>query len=354
MNGYGSSTHAGGSGTSIGMYGQGLGNTGLTTETGSDQGVAPHKDQLADRRVMFMGLPRSGKTSIIKVVLDNEQAYDTLGLLSTTQRTEHRMMPGITVYDFPGIDDYAESQYIVLNPDIYEGEHTSLVFVVDSQSDIQSAITALFSVMRTAQSVNPHIPINVFINKIDGLSEELKQDIQHDIQQRVLKNMSFENLNCDHMHFLLTTIYSESIKEAFSKVIQYLVPQHSSLEAIINSFCSKSSLDKVLLIDFSTKIYLATDSSPTYSPRYTFACKTIDVIDEISALCGSYVPVDEDDLPLQRINVALDGYEDIFIYQISPSLTLFCFGPPQIISQTSLLEFNGSKVAKAIRKLLPI
>ncbi|KAJ2778976.1 hypothetical protein H4R18_004280 [Coemansia javaensis] len=375
MNGYGAAAAAPAS--LGGMYGS----TGPTaTETGSDtadHGGARHeREQLAERRVLLMGLPRSGKTSMIKVVLENELAYDTLVLLPTQQRTAYRMLAGITVYDFPGIDDYSDSQYNTVSPEVYEGDTTALVFVIDSQGDIQSAIATLFSVIRAAQSVNLLIPINVMINKVDGLSEELKQDIQHDIQQRVLKNMSIENLDPSHVSFMLTTIYGESIREAFSKVIQRLVPQHSSLETILNSFCSKSSLDKVFLFDKATKVYLSTDSSPTFSPRYAFACKTIDVVEEISSLCAPYMPAasaaaaaaagggggtggggssaaDDDGALLQRVNVGLDGgYDEVFMYQVSHALLLFCFGSPRIINQTSLLEFNGSKVAKAIRKIL--
>ncbi|KAJ2753448.1 hypothetical protein IWQ56_006613, partial [Coemansia nantahalensis] len=337
----------GGGGASIGMYGD----TGLATEAGSDVDAALHKVPLAERRVLFMGLPRSGKTSIIKVVLEDEMAYDTLALLPTQQRTEHQMLAGITVYDFPGIDDYSESPYYI-DPEVYVGEHTVVAYVIDSQSDIQSSITTLLSVIRQAQAANYDITINVLINKIDGLSDELKQDIQHDIQQRVLKNMSYDGLNPNHINFALTTIYNESIREAFSRVIQYLVPQHSSLEAILNSFCSKSSLEKVFLFDIHTKIYIATDLSPASSQRYHFACKTIDVLEDMTNLCAQYAPDGDDDRLLQRINVTLEGFDSVFIFQVTPNLILFCSGSPQVIRQTSLLDFNASKVAKAIRQIL--
>ncbi|KAJ2802014.1 GTP-binding protein gtr2 [Coemansia guatemalensis] len=357
MNGYGGGGGPGAGNNGIGMYGppNGLGNTGPAADIGLEAEHTVHnsEEQLAERRVLFMGLPRSGKTSILKVIFEQELAYDTLSLMPTLQRTEHRLITGISVYDFPGIDDFSDSQYSLINPEIYAGEFTSLVFVVDSQSDIQSSLTSLFSVVRSAQSVNPHIPINVFINKVDGLSDELKQDIQHDIQQRVLKNMGYENLNSANVHFLLTTIFNESIREALSKVVQYLVPRNSSLETILNSFCSKSSLDKVFLIDAATKLYLATDSSPTYSPQYVFACQTIDAMDEIAGMCPVQTSEGEVDSAMQRITIGLDGIAEVFIYQINGNLSLFCIGVSQVINQTSLLEFNGSKIAKAIRKILP-
>ncbi|KAJ1740697.1 GTP-binding protein gtr2 [Coemansia sp. RSA 989] len=345
-----------GSGRSVGVYGQDVLTAGPIAETGSESEIAPHKDEeLAERRILFMGLPRSGKTSILKVIFEGEMAYDTLSLMPTQQRSEHRLITGISVYDFPGIDEFSDMQYSMLNPSIYAGEHTSLVFVMDSQSDLQSSLSTLLSVVRTAQSANFQLPINIFINKVDGLSEELKQDIQNDIQQRILKNMAYENLNINNVHVFLTTIFDQSIREALSRVLQYLVPKHSSLETILNSFCSKSSLDKVFLFDMNTKMYLATDSSPTYSLQYMFACQTIDVMEELTAICPGLIPAaDDEDSLLQRINVGLDGNDEMFIYQVDGYLTLLCIGPPEIIRQTSLLEFNGSKVAKAIRQILSV
>ncbi|KAJ2158860.1 hypothetical protein GGF46_003443, partial [Coemansia sp. RSA 552] len=342
---------------SVGVYGQEvLGATGLTTETGSEAENTGGKDgeqQLAERRVVFMGLPRSGKTSILRVIFENDVPYDTMSLMPTQQRTEHRLQTtGISFYDFPGIDDFLETQYADQDPAIYAGEYTSLVYVMDSQSDIQSALTTFLSVVRAAQSVNVDIPINFFINKVDGLSPELRQDIQHDIQQRIFKNMGYENLNTTNVYVFQTTIFDLSIREALSRVIQNLVPNSHSLETILNSFLSKSSLDKVFLFDIASKMYLARDSTPTDAMQYVFACETIDAVDNLTLLGVPYLPATETEITMQRINVTFDANDEMFIYQVSPELLLLCIGSPRIIRQASLLEFNSSKVAKAIRQIL--
>ncbi|KAJ2447934.1 GTP-binding protein gtr2, partial [Coemansia sp. RSA 2424] len=342
------------SSTGVTYIHDGLVETGLTTEAGSAADITQSKgeDPLAERRVLVMGVPRSGKTSLLSVIFDRAQPYDTLGMLPTQQRTSYHMVTGITVYDFPGIDDYSEMQYNTVSASVYEGQHTSLVYVIDSQGDVQTALSSLFSIIRTAQSVNPDIPINIFINKVDGLSEELRQDIQQDIQNRVMKNMTYESMNSTFVQFFLTTIFDESIREALSRVIRRLVPKYSSLENIMNSFCSKSSLDKVFLFDIATKVYLATDSSPTDSQTYMFSCQTLDTIEELSYLCANYVSSDEDSV-MQRIVVGMETSAKVFIYQVNSYLTLLCIGSLQFARQDSLLEFNGSKVAKAIRQILP-
>ncbi|KAI9501339.1 GTP-binding protein gtr2 [Coemansia spiralis] len=325
------------------------------TESGSPGYGSTDKlgEQLAERRVLFMGPPGSGKTSILSVVFEDTVAYDTLGMMPTQQQAAYQMVAGITIYDFPGIDYYSETQYNPPNPAIYEGDYTSLVFVIDSQGDFQNSLATLFSVIRTAQAVNPQLPINIFINKVDSLSEELKQDVHQDMQQQVWKTMRYENLNSAYVQFFLTTIFHDDIREALSRVVQRLVPNHSSLETILNSFCSKSSLDKVFLFDVTTKIYLAMDSSPTDPQIFRFAFETLKAMDDVSQLCIEYLPPSDDGMMSQKVTFDLEGSIRVFVYQVNSYLSLLCVGSTQVIRQKSLLEFNGSKVAKAIRQILP-
>ncbi|KAJ2746423.1 GTP-binding protein gtr2 [Coemansia sp. BCRC 34301] len=330
----------------------GLVETGLTTETGSAADITQSKGEepLGERRVLMMGVPRSGKTSILSVIFEEMAPYDTMGMLPSQQRMSYHLVTGVMIYDFPGIDDYSETQYNTLSPSVYEGEYTSLVYVIDSQGDVQASLSTLFSIMRTAQSVNADIPINIFIHKVDWVSEELKMDIFQDIQNRVMKNMSYEFLNSTFVTFFLTSIFDESVREALSRVVRRLVPNYSSLETILNSFCSKSSLDKVFLFDVSTKIYLATDSSPTEGQMYMFGCQTLDVIEDIAY--ATTMPPSDEDATMQRAVVGMESNSKIFTYQVNSYLTLLCFGSLQVDRQESLLEFNGSKVAKAIRQVL--
>ncbi|KAJ2662570.1 GTP-binding protein gtr2 [Coemansia sp. RSA 1200] len=356
--GYGNSSALNGNGSSsIGMYGQdGAGDAGLIGQNGSpiyESSQGKQSQQLADRRVLFMGPPRSGKTSILSMIFEDMMAYDTLGMMPTQQQVAYQMVGGITFYDFPGIDYYSETHSTMPDTAVFEGEHTSLVFVIDSQGDLQTALATLHGVIRTAQSVNPQIPINVFINKVDSLSEELKHDIHHDIQQNVWKTMRYDNLNSSMVQFFLTSIFEGVVNEAMSRVIQSLVPHRSSLQTILDSLCSKSGLDKVFLFDVSTRVYVAVDSSPTDPQIYKFACQTLEAMDYVGELCQEYVQPNEEGMVKQKVTFDLEGGIRVFIYQVNTYLSLLCVGNTQVIRQKSLLEFNGSKVAKAIRQILP-
>lgn len=78
---------------------------------------------------------------------------------------------------------------------------------------------------------------NVFRrNKVDGISDDLKMETQRDIHQRAMDDLSDAGFERICLNFSLTSIYDYSIFEAFSKVIQKLIPQLPKLENLLNIF----------------------------------------------------------------------------------------------------------------------
>ena len=86
-----------------------------------------------------------------------------------------------------------------------------------------------------------------------------------------------------HLSFYLTSIYDHSIFEAFSKVVQKLIPQ---LPTFLNVFISNSQIEKAFLFDVISKIYVATDSSPVDMQSYELCCDMIDVVIDVSCIYG--------------------------------------------------------------------
>jgi len=119
-----------------------------------------------------------------------------------------------------------------------------------------------------AAQVNPKIFFEVFIHKVDGLSDEHKRgtarqrmraafpvgpahrgrhaagctatitETQRNIQQRATEDLMDNQLDQIQVTYHLTSIYDHSIFEAFSKVIQKLIPQLPTLENLLNVFCA--------------------------------------------------------------------------------------------------------------------
>merc|ERR1712111_111390 len=89
-----------------------------------------------------------------------------------------------------------------------------------------------------------------------------------------------------HLSFYLTSIYDHSIFEAFSKVVQKLIPQLPTLENLLNVFISNSQIEKAFLFDVVSKIYVATDSSPVDMQSYELCSDLIDVVIDVSCIYG--------------------------------------------------------------------
>ncbi|KAI9219326.1 Gtr1/RagA G protein conserved region-domain-containing protein [Blastocladiella britannica] len=238
-------------------------------------------------RVLLMGLRRSGKTSIQKVVFHKMAPNETIFLESTTTVGVERVHSFIQfmIADFPGQIEFTDPSTFDLEAIFGEGASGeasaagAIIFVIDAQDDYYDALQRLYVTVATASRYNPNMYYEVFIHKVDGLRDDTKIEVQRDIHQRVTDELlDLELLDKIKLSFHLTSIYDHSIYEAFSKVVQKLIPQLPTLENLLNTLCLNSSIEKTFLFDSFTKIYLATDSSPVDVQSYELCSDMIDVM----------------------------------------------------------------------------
>lgn len=185
------------------------------------------------------------------------------------------------VWDFPGQFEYLESSF-----DLEEifGSHGALVWVIDAQDDYLESVARLNRTILTVQQYYPNINIEVFIHKVDGLSEEYRTDTFQDIVQLISDELSDAGYENAPVHYYLTSIYDYSVFEAFSKVIQKLIPNLSTMENLINTLSNNCGFEKSYLFDVLSKIYIASDTRPVDMSCYEMCSDYIDVIVDISEL----------------------------------------------------------------------
>ncbi|CZT52937.1 probable Ras-like G protein RagC [Rhynchosporium secalis] len=248
-------------------------------------GPAPGSAAKGKPRLLLMGQRRSGKSSISSVVFHKMPPNETLFLESTAriQKDSMHSFMDFQVWDFPGQVDFMDPSFDL---DAIFGEMGALIWVIDAQDDYLEAIQHLNNTILNLQPTYLHVNIEVFIHKVDGLSDDYKLDIQRDITQRIQDELSDHGVENAPINFHLTSIYDHSIFEAFSKVIQKLIPHLPTLEALLNNLCRASGFEKAYLFDVLSKIYIATDSSPVDMPSYEICSDYIDVIVDISEIYG--------------------------------------------------------------------
>ncbi|GAA5811573.1 Gtr1/RagA G protein conserved region-domain-containing protein [Helicostylum pulchrum] len=261
-----------------------------STNNDSDFATDTIDDQvLSDKpRILLMGLQRSGKSSIQRVVFGKMPPNDTLYLESTTKIQKEditRSFIDFQIWDFPGQVDFFDE--LAYDPQDIFGTVGALIFVIDAQDDYNDALHRLFTTVTSAYAVNPSITFEVLIHKVDGLSDDYKIDTQRDVQQRMGDALADAQMEYIHLTYYLTSIYDNSIYEAFSKIIQKLIRELPTLENLLNVLCSNSGIDKAYLFDTLTKIYIATDSSPVDMQSYELCSDMIDVCIDVECIYGA-------------------------------------------------------------------
>lgn len=138
---------------------------------------------------------RSGKSSIHRVVFGKLSPHETVFLDSTVKPTKHTLahnsFVNFHVWDFPGQIDFFDPRF--------DAEHVfsntgSLVFIIDSQDDTTEAEAKLIETAIKAHEVNPNIVLEVFVHKVDGLSEESKIDLYRSLQQKVSEELTMQGV----------------------------------------------------------------------------------------------------------------------------------------------------------------
>ncbi|KAL3797928.1 hypothetical protein ACHAWO_001409 [Cyclotella atomus] len=269
-------------------------------------------------RILLMGPRRSGKTSIQRVVFHKMSPHETLFRLEATQLLEravvdHTPLCRFTIWDFPG-DQYETLVNEDTDKDTNGGgeersgaqnnrhqpsdeifvKATALIFVLDAQDEPYDNVLQSFTdTVTRAVRANPSIAIEVFVHKVDGelfLSDEAKYDCRRDVMQQVsdeLADAGFLSHDAVPISYHLTSIYDHSVFEAFSRVVQRLIPELPTLEHLLNVLVSTCSMEKAYLFDVASKLYISTDSSPVDMQSVELCSDMIDVVLDVSGIYGT-------------------------------------------------------------------
>ncbi|KAG0653623.1 GTP-binding protein gtr2 [Maudiozyma exigua] len=204
------------------------------------------------------------------------QPLDTLYLESTANPSVDHFstLIDLSVMELPGQLNYFEPSY---DSERLFKNIGALVYVIDSQEEYMNAITNLAMIIEYAYKVNPKINIEVLIHKVDGLSEDFKVDAQRDIMQRTGEELLELGLDGVQVSFYLTSIFDHSIYEAFSRIVQKLIPEISYLENMLDNLIQHSKIEKAFLFDINSKIYVSTDSNPVDIQVYEVCAEFVDV-----------------------------------------------------------------------------
>ena len=299
-----------------------------------------------------MGKKKSGKSSIQKVVFHKMSPNETLFLESTSKLVKNDISNSsfvqFQVWDFPGQLDFLDSTF---DSAAIFGGTGALVFVIDGQDDSEEALAKLHRTIKHAHKVNPKMFFEVFIHKCDGLSNDAKLEAQRELQKIANEELRADNLDvniCWHT----TSIYDHTIFEAFSKVIQKLIPQLPTLENLLDSFVASCMIEKAFLVDVVSKIYIATDSAPVDMQTYELCSDMIDVVIDVSCIYG--MPPSGEGLAYDtgsQSTIRLNNNTILYLKQVNKYLALVAVISADHFKKSGLIDYNFTCFRQAIEKV---
>jgi len=314
-------------------------------------------------RILLMGLRRSGKSSIQKVVFQKMSPHETLFLESTNKIVKNDISNNtfvqFQIWDFPGqIDLFGDTQNFECEL-IFSG-CGAIVYVVDAQDNYLDSITKLAETIQQASKVNDQIAFEVFIHKMDGISDDHKIQIQQDIQQRLSDELNDSDIKIPpnvKIRYHMTSIYDHSIFEAFSKVIQKLIPQLPTLENLLDLLVTNSRLEKAFLFDVVSKIYIATDATPVDNTTYELCSDMIDVVIDISCIYGNRVGGNEGSSAYDEETgavIKLNNGTVLYLREVNKYLALVCLLTKDSYEKVGLINYNFDIFKQAIENVFQV
>ncbi|GAB7359846.1 hypothetical protein MBLNU230_g7374t2 [Neophaeotheca triangularis] len=272
-------------------------------------------------RLLLLGQKRSGKSSIQNVVFQKLPPAETL-YLDSTHKMETSTMSSFLTFEATEIPSHIsitgkEFDQSVLN------NYGAAIWVLDVQDEYFSAIGSLIETAIFVFEKCPRLDFSVFIHKIDGLSDEYKTETFRDVRQRVQDELSDAGYGDRGVSFYQTSIFDHTVFEASSKVIQRLLPQLPALEGMLNRLCSTCRIQKCYLFDTMSKIYVATDASPTFLKDYEVCSDYVDIIADIKEIYGwkkedasqrGSSPASQEDQAAGESVVTYDRSGDTYVY----------------------------------------
>lgn len=299
------------------------------------------------KKILLMGLDRSGKSSISKVLFNNEhqsknKVINLGNYVNIIENLKGKLLD-LKIYEVENFDmnEILQLQQLYYNNNMVSKNINSgtedinnmdiedafykdsgfskffddvgtIIYVVDSTSEYLASLANLSMLIELAYKFHKasnytsddfNINFEVLIHKVDSLNEDFKLDTQRDIMQRIqdeLLDLGIENVA---INFYLTSIFDYTIYEAFSRITQKLILELPFIENLLDNFIMNchNSIEKIFLFDINSKIYISTDSSPVNILSYEVCSEFIDVTLDLRDLY-------EDENPRKYKNKPLKAY----------------------------------------------
>jgi len=216
---------------------------------------------MAKKKVLLMGKAHSGKTSMRSIIFANFLARDTMRLSPTLDVEHHHVRflgdLVLNLWDCGGQDAFYESYFERDRETIFRSVEI-LIYVFDIESDEpEKDFDHYAGVLEAIEENSPDARVFVLIHKMDLVAPEERDAIFADRRGLVEDHSrGIGSLQC-----FGTSIWDETLYRAWSSIVTNLIPNIEALRSHLDTFCTVSDADEVVLFERATFLVISHASS---------------------------------------------------------------------------------------------
>jgi len=260
-------------------------------------------------KIIFCGLKKSGKTSILRVLFGRVSPHETMYLEPTQgirlePASPNRLM-NFRLAEVSGAWPWEDA------PGDYDAalfsRCMSLVCVADASDEAQGQLGQALALARRvavrAWRVNPAVNVELFLHKTDrnfrfesdvfsggGFAHapgEQKLAYVRDVSHQFTEQLRAAGVAKPEVVCHCTSIFDSSLHEAFSRVVQRSLLKDGRIEQLMDLLVSTSNLDKAFLFDVPSKVHFATDTTPSDPTLLALMQDLLEVVADFSGIYGA-------------------------------------------------------------------
>jgi Ras-related GTP-binding protein C/D len=195
----------------------------------------------------------------------------------------HRSFLSFIIYDAPGQLNFLELSFDITG--IFDNIDT-IIWVFDAQTEWVDALIRFHGTLMILKDRFPNMNLEVFIHKVEGMSDEYALEIKEDIIRRTEEELMDNERSGMAIRYHLTSIYDRTVWEALSRVVQRVTPRLNAVEGLLDSLCENTGMVKIFLFDLYSKLYVATDTSPVDMQILDTCTHHIEFVSEMESIFG--------------------------------------------------------------------
>ncbi|KAI9295585.1 rraga protein [Neoconidiobolus thromboides FSU 785] len=203
-----------------------------------------------------MGKSGSGKTSMRSIIFSNYIARDTrrLGATIDVEHSHVRFLGNLVLnlWDCGGQEAFMENYFTSQKDHIFRNVEV-LIYVFDVESrDLEKDLIYYQTCLEAMATNSKDAKIFTLIHKMDLVQEELREQVfQERVEELRVRSVPME------IQAFKTSIWDETLYQAWSSIVYTLVPNVSKLEKQLGKFSSLCEAEEVVVFERTTFLVIS-------------------------------------------------------------------------------------------------